>query len=103
VDGQVALFAEQLAPYAPLAAAAAAAVGADAPPAALAAASAGRVPGAYALGVTLVARRTYELPPPPPADGARRAAACSRRAHAQVVCFRSSSKLQAQWPQPAWF
>ncbi len=64
VEGQVALFAQQLAPYAPLAAAAAAAVGADAPPAALAAAAAGRVPGAYALGVTVAARRTYVLPPP---------------------------------------
>jgi hypothetical protein len=72
VDGQVALFAEQLAPYAPLAAAAAAALGADAPPAALAAASAGRVPGAYALDVTLAARRTYELLPPPPDEGAPR-------------------------------
>jgi len=58
VDGQVALFAEQLAPYAPLAAAAAA--------------SAGRVPGAYALDVTLAARRTYELLPPPPDEGAPR-------------------------------
>jgi len=30
------------------------------------------VPGAYALDVTLAARRTYELLPPPPDEGAPR-------------------------------
>lgn len=77
MEGQVALFAQQLAPYAPLAAAAAAAVGADAPPSALAAAATGRVPGAYALGVTVALRRTYELPAP--VTGEEGGAACLGR------------------------
>ncbi|KAK9830325.1 hypothetical protein WJX72_011020 [[Myrmecia] bisecta] len=62
VDGQLTLFSQQLAPHAPLAAAACLAAASDAGIASLASAAAGQPPAAYGPDVRVSVRKTYILP-----------------------------------------